>query len=61
MKYINSTNKIDTDKLFCDYIATISSVSISNDNFDSYIDTFWATFSDSDEDDTTHIVIESLK
>lgn len=54
-------NTIDTDKVFCDYIATIPSVSISNDNFDSYIDTFWATFSDSDEDNTTHIVIESLK
>lgn len=50
---------IDTDKLFYDYIATIPSVSISNDNFDNYVNDFWATFSD--EDDTIHIVIESLE
>ncbi len=58
MKYINSTG-IDMDNLFYDYIATIPSVSISNDNFDNYVNDFWATFSD--EDDTTHIVIESLE
>ena len=52
---------IDTGKAFGDYIGAIPSVSISNDNFDNYVNDFWATFSDSDEYDTTHIVIESLE
>mgnify|MGYP004541541151 CR=1 FL=1 len=49
----------NAESVFEDYISSIPSV--GNNYFDNYVNDFWATFSDSDEYDTTHIVIESLE